>query len=65
MQKFTSIHTPQQKGSSERDGRTLTAVARCFTLDGQFPKSMWGEMLFTAVFIANRSPHSSLGGETP
>lgn len=64
-QEFTSTNTPQQNGVSERDGGTLAAIARCFMIDGKFPKSLWGELLFTAAYIANRSPHSTLGGDTP
>ena len=65
VQEFTSTNTPQQNGVSERDGGTLAGIARCFMIEGNFPKFMWGELLFTAAYIANRSPHSSLGGQTP
>ena len=33
--------------------------------DGRFPSSLWGELLLTAVYLCNRSPHSALGGATP
>jgi len=63
--KQASTNTPQQNGVSERDGGTLAGIARCFMIEGNFPKFMWGKLLFTAAYIANRSPHSSLGGQTP
>lgn len=42
----------------------MTTVARFFMLDGNFLKSLWGGMLSTAVSVANRSPHNSLGSKT-
>ena len=33
--------------------------------DGNFPPSLWGELIFTAAYLSNRSPHSALGGATP
>ena len=33
--------------------------------DGNFPPSLWGELIFTAAYLFNRSPHSTLGGATP
>lgn len=64
-QQFTSTNTPQYDGVSERDGRTLTEMARCLLSDGGFSKSLWGEMFFTAAFPANRAPHKVLENETP
>ena len=32
---------------------------------GDFPSFMWGELMFTATYLANRSPHSTLEGATP
>ena len=57
--------TPQQIGVSERDGQTLAGVTRCLLKDGDFPPSMWGELMLTAAYLLNRSPHSALGGATP
>ena len=33
--------------------------------DGNFPPSLWGELIFTATYLSNRSRHSVLGGATP
>ena len=33
--------------------------------DGNFPPSLWGELILTAAKLSNRSPHSALGGATP
>ena len=62
---YTATATPQQNGVSELDGRTLATIAGCLLKDGNFPRNLWGELFFTAVYLANRSPHSALGGTTP
>ena len=61
----TATNTPQQNGVSERDGQTLAQITRCLIKDGNFPPSLWGELIFTAAYLSNRSPHSALGGATP
>ena len=62
---YTVTNTPQQNGVSERDGQTLVQIPRCLMKDGNFPPSLWGEPIFTATCLSNRSPHSALGGATP
>lgn len=44
IHEFAATVTSQQVGVSERDGRTLTNVARCLLKDGGFPDTPWGEM---------------------
>ena len=62
---YTTTNTPQQNGASERDGQTLAQITRCLMKDGYFPPSLWGELIFKAAYLSNRSPHSALGGATP
>ena len=62
---YTATNTPHQNGVSERDGHTLAKITRCLMNDGDFPPFMWGELMFTATYLANRSPHSTLEGATP
>ena len=62
---YTATNTPQQNGVSERDGQTLAQITRCLIKDGNFPTSLWGELITTAAYLSNRSPHSALGGATP
>lgn len=57
---FAATNTPQQNGVSERDGRTIISIARYLRKDAGFPKSLWGEMSFTATYLANRMPRSTL-----
>ena len=62
---YTATNMPQQNGVSERDGQTLAQITRCLMKDGNFPPSLWGELIFTAVYLSNSSPHSALRGATP
>ena len=62
---YTATNTPQRNGASERDGQTLAQITQCLMKDGNFPPSLWGELIFTAVYLCNRSSHSVLGGATP
>ena len=50
---------------SERDRRTIANIARCLLKDAGFPKYLWGEMFFTATYLANRMPHSVLQTQAP
>ncbi|CAM9312811.1 unnamed protein product, partial [Sphacelaria rigidula] len=64
-QEFTNPYTPQQNGISERDGRSILNVTRCLLNESNLPKFLWGEIVATAVFLINRLPHTSIGGDTP
>ncbi len=65
VQQFSSPHTPQQNGISERDGRTIMNMTRCLLNENQLPKHLWGEIAATSVFLINRLPHKALRGDTP
>ncbi|CAB1109566.1 unnamed protein product [Ectocarpus sp. CCAP 1310/34] len=65
IQRFSSPHTPQQNGISERDGRTIMNMARCIINETNLPKHLWGEIAATSVFLINRLPHKALKGDTP
>lgn len=62
---FASPNTPQQIGANERAGRTLLNIVRCLLADSNLPKFLWGELLHTAVYLSNRSPHAALNNGTP
>ena len=62
---YTATNTPQQNGVSEKDGQTLAQITRCLRKDGNFPPSLWGELILTAAYSSNRSSHSALGGAAP
>ena len=62
---FAATNAPQQNGVPDRDGRTIAKIARCLLKDARFPKELWGEMSFTATYLANRMPHSALQTQAP
>ena len=64
-QEFAATNTPQQKGVSERVGRTLCRMARCLLVNSESPPKLWGELMLTAAYLCNRMPHSGLDMETP
>ena len=65
VQQFSSPHTPQQNGVSERDGRTIMNMTRCILHEAKLPKQLWGEIAATSVFLINRLPLKALKGDTP
>lgn len=64
-QEFTATNTPQQNGTSERDGRTLMNVTRCLLQRAGLPNFLWGEVCCSAAYLINRLPHATLGNDTP
>ena len=62
---YAAVNTPRQIGVSERDGRTLAGITRCLLADSGLPTFLWGELMFTAAYLANRTPHSALNMVNP
>ena len=62
---WTVRGTPQQNGVAERLNRTLLEKARCMRSNSGLGREWWAESVATACYVVNRSPHSSLGGDTP
>jgi len=58
-------YTLQQNDVAERANRTFVEMARCIMLQANLPKSMWAEVLNTAVYLRNRSATKSLNRMTP
>ncbi|KAM0730296.1 Retrovirus-related Pol polyprotein from transposon TNT 1-94 [Formica fusca] len=53
-------YSPQLNGKAERLNRTLMEKTRALLFDSGLNKEMWGEALYTSVFLLNRSPTESL-----
>ena len=62
---FASPNTPQQIGPNEHAGRTILNIVRCFLADSTLPNFLWGELMKTAVYLSNRTPHAALQNGTP
>ena len=64
IQQFNSPNTPVNNSLSEWDGRTIMNVARCETNRAALPKFLWGGMATPVVFLLNRPPSKTIGGDT-
>ena len=62
---WTVRDTPQQNGVVERLNRTLLEKARCMRSNSGLGREWWAESVATTAYIVNRSPHSTLDGDTP
>lgn len=58
-------HTPEQNGIVERKHRHLIETTIALLLQAQLPTVFWLEALSTAVYLANRLPHSALNFQVP
>lgn len=58
-------HTPGQNGVVERQHRHLMDTTLTLLDQAGMPAQFWLEALITAVFLANRLPHSSLQFQVP
>lgn len=61
----TTPATPQHNSTAERYFRTLFDKARALIFDSGLNKEMWGEAVFTACYLINRSPSAALDKCTP
>ena len=64
MQQFSLLNTLECNSFSERDGGTITDVAQCMLNVAALPKSLWGKMAATVVFLLNHQPNKTIGSET-
>ena len=57
--------TPQHNGVAKRMNRTIVEKVRCMLKLAKLPKSFWGEVVNTAVYLINRSPSIPLDFDIP
>lgn len=60
---YTVPYTPEQNGVSERLNRTIVEKVRAMLDACRLPKKMWGEAVYTAVYVLNRSPSVAVDGD--
>ena len=63
--KKTVPGTPQHNGVVERMNRTIVEKVRRMLKLPKLPKSFWGEVVNTAVYLINRSPSVPLDFDIP
>lgn len=61
----TCPHTSEQNGVVERKHRHLIETTITLLLQAHLPSNFWLEALTTAVYLANRMPHSTLKFQVP
>lgn len=61
----TSTCTPEQLGIAERYNHIAEERIQAMLLETGLPEKLWGEALQTCMYIYNRTPHKSLGNQTP
>ena len=59
-QQISCPHTPQQNGLAERKHRHITELGLSMMFDSKMPLKYWVEAFFTATFLSNLLPTSSL-----
>ncbi|XP_024006537.1 uncharacterized protein LOC112083045 [Eutrema salsugineum] len=59
------VGTPQQNGRVERKNRHILNVSRALLFQANFPVSFWGEAVFTAAYLINRTPSFIHEGRSP
>jgi hypothetical protein len=60
----TVPYSPQQNGAAERLNRTLMERVRAMLSDAGLPPEFWGEAMYTASYLRNRSPAAGIS-KTP
>lgn len=57
---YTVPRTPQLDGTSERLNRTMLEKIRALLFDSNLAGHLWGEAAYTAAYLSNRSPSSTV-----
>ena len=64
IQQFSSHNAPKHTGLSEQDGRTIVDMAQCMLNGAALPMSLRGGIAANMVFLLNRPPSKTIGGDT-
>ena len=63
LHQLTSPQTPEHNGVAERKNRHIMSIVRCLLCGMHVPKSYWHMVVFTAVYLINRTPSRVLHGK--
>ena len=61
----TAPYTLKHNGIAERRNKTILDMARCMLKKKNLLKSLWGEVVLTAVYILNMCPTKILKNNVP
>ncbi|KAG6501358.1 hypothetical protein ZIOFF_041237 [Zingiber officinale] len=62
---LTVRYTPQQNGVTERKNQTIVEMAKSMMHEKGLPKIFWAEAVYTAVYLSNRCPTTTIPNKTP
>lgn len=57
---YSEPYTPEHNGVAERMNRTLIEKARSMIADSNVNKNLWGEAVYCAAYLSNRSPSRAI-----
>ena len=61
----TATYTPHQNGVVERMNRSVVELSRTMLIAARLPMNFWALAVHVAAYCRNRSPTTSLDGQTP
>jgi hypothetical protein len=64
-QELTTVYTPEQNGSAERENMTIMEAARSMIYSAIVHLQFWAKATHTAVYTLNRTSTRTLIGKTP
>ena len=62
---FTCRYTPHQNGVAERKNRHIEEIARALMSEKNMPKHFWAKVVYTAIYVMNKTPTTGIHDMTP